>query len=252
MQLRTSPSPLCPAGQHIAVGWGTAAGRQLVVQNPPKKRSDLLGKAGPTCSARCWQRGASTETLQAAPCQHMVALQHPGPLPMQLGTGWRSRESSPGTWVGGSPSHPPPWANSRGKGYAAGGVEWPLAGKDFIPSLLKTHLQPAYFSAAAPGPSASSSRIRRGLLGKSGQASAHPVKLEGFLFLLPLRRLHQQKRPSATSRVKTQRWAGERGRNICACPGHPGQNPHPQRPAVGQAERVCGRTRPHENCSIPQ
>lgn len=90
-----------------------------------------------------------------------------------------------GTWVGDDPSHCQPWANSRGKGYAAGGIEQPLAGKCFIPSLSKTHLQTASFHATAPGPSASSSRTWRGVLGKSSQAFVHPVKLEGYLFLLP-------------------------------------------------------------------
>lgn len=164
------------------------------MRNPPKKCSGLLGKAGPTCSAWCWRRGdpaSSTWAVCPVPAPGPLAAHGappaPGALPMQPGMGRRSREraSRGGTRVGDDPSHCQPWANSRGKGYAAGGIEQPLAGKCFIPSLSKTHLQTASFHATAPGPSASSSMTWRGVLGKSSQAFVHLVKLEGYLFLLP-------------------------------------------------------------------
>lgn len=187
----------------------------------------------------CWERwdrpvlcGAGGVELALRPHkQHPVPLQHPVRRRCSQGRDGGAGRAAWGHGSGAARLTPSPGQIPMVRATLQEASNGPSLGNILSHHFCKTRLQTASFSATAPGPRASSSRTRRSLLGESSRASLRPVKLEGFLFvsncLVPPQRLHQQKRPSATSQVKTQRWAGERGRNTCACSGHPGQNPRP-------------------------
>lgn len=183
-----------------------------------------------------------TMLVASRPCK-----QHMGCLPY-VSTWSPSSTQSPADAAGDrdSPSHP------HGKGCAVGGVTQPIARKHpitsanpFAEGILQCHCP------RSPGTQQQDKDRPFGRIQPAGHISAEAGKtfISAPKCLVPLWRLHQQKGPSAISRVETQQGAGECGETLVwpkstarGASGHHGAG----------TERGHVRTWPHENCSIPQ
>lgn len=141
----------------------------------------------------CWERwdrpvlrGAGGVELVLRPRkQHPVPLQHPVCRRCSQGRDGGAGRAARGRGSGAALLAPSSGQIPVVRGTLQEASSGPSLGNILSHHFCKTRSQTASFSVTAPGPSASSSRTRRGLLGKSSRASLRPVKPEGFLFLFP-------------------------------------------------------------------
>lgn len=188
----------------------------------------------------CWERwdrpvlrGAGGVELALRPHkQHPVPLQHP--VCRRCSRGWDGGAGRAAWGHGSGAAHltPSPGQIPMVRATLQEASNGPSLGNILCHRFCKTRLQTASFSATAPGPSASSSRTRRSLLGESSRASLHPVKPEGFLFLFPTvwflpRGCISRRDHLPPARSKCSGGQGSVAETFALAQGIPAKNPHP-------------------------